>query len=97
MMELGGKNLGTKQFISLKALRPTIMPAVPRLLNRVFDKIQAEVAGSKVKSLLFKMALNSKENELKRGILRNNSFWDKLVFKKVQEGIFFKKTKKKQF
>lgn len=72
----------------LKALRPTIMPAVPRLLNRVFDKIQAEVAGSKVKSLLFKMALNSKENELKRGILRNNSFWDKLVFKKVQEGIF---------
>lgn len=71
----------------LKALRPTIMPAVPRLLNRVFDKIQAEVAGSKVKSLLFKMALNSKENELKRGILRNNSFWDKLVFKKVQEGI----------
>lgn len=31
------------------------------------------------------MALNSKESELRRGIIRRNSIWDKIVFRKVQE------------
>lgn len=69
----------------LKALKPTIMPAVPRLLNRVYDKIQNEISNSPIKKMLFRMALNSKEGELRRGIIRKNSFWDKIVFKKVQE------------
>jgi long-chain acyl-CoA synthetase len=29
---------------------------------------------------------SSKEKELRRGIVRNDSFWDKLVFRKVQDG-----------
>lgn len=70
----------------LKALRPTIMPAVPRLLNRVYDKIHSEISGSAIKRLLFNMALKSKEAELHRGIIRRDSLWDKLVFRKVQEG-----------
>lgn len=69
----------------LKALKPTVMPAVPRLLNRVYDKIQAEIGNSAIKKMLFRMALNSKESELRRGIIRNNSIWDKLVFRKVQD------------
>lgn len=68
-----------------KALKPTVMPVVPRLLNRVYDKIQNEIAGSAIKRTIFRMALNSKQAELRRGILRRDSFWDKLVFKKVQE------------
>lgn len=71
----------------LKALRPTVMPAVPRLLNRVYDKIHAEVSGSRMKRMLFNMALRSKEAELKRGVIRKNSIWDKIVFRKVQEGL----------
>lgn len=35
--------------------------------------------------MLFRMALNAKEGELRRGIIRRNSLWDKLIFKKVQE------------
>lgn len=31
------------------------------------------------------MALSAKESELQRGIIRSNSMWDKLVFRKVQE------------
>lgn len=31
------------------------------------------------------MALNSKEGELRRGIIRKNSIWDKLVFRKIQD------------
>lgn len=69
----------------LKALKPTVMPAVPRLLNRVYDKINNEISNSPIKKMLFRMALNSKEAELRRGIIRNNSLWDKLVFRKVQE------------
>lgn len=69
---------------NFQALKPTIMPAVPRLLNRIYDKIQSEISSSPIKRMLFRMALNSKEAELRRGIIRSNSLWDKIVFKKVQ-------------
>lgn len=61
------------------------MPAVPRLLNRVYDKIQSEVSHSALKRMIFRMAMKSKEAELKQRILRRNSLWDKLVFRKVQD------------
>lgn len=73
----------------LKMLKPTVMPAVPRLLNRVYDKIQNETATSPVKRLLFGMALKAKEKEISRGILRRNGCWDKLVFKKIHQGEIF--------
>ncbi|KAL0274718.1 UNVERIFIED_CONTAM: hypothetical protein PYX00_002780 [Menopon gallinae] len=71
----------------MKALRPTVMPAVPRLLNRIYDKVVGEVSGSFIKRTLYNMALGAKESELKRGIIRNNSIWDKLIFRKVQENL----------
>ncbi|KAJ2945572.1 hypothetical protein O0L34_g394 [Tuta absoluta] len=71
----------------LAALKPTMMPAVPRLLNRLYDKAQSEISGSKLKKLLFSMALSAKESEMKRGIIRSDSIWDKLVFRKVREGM----------
>lgn len=71
----------------LNALKPTMMPAVPRLLNRLFDKAQSEISGSKIKKLVFNMALSAKESELKRGIIRSDSIWDKLVFRKLREGM----------
>ena len=42
---------------------------------------------SSVKRFLFNAALSSKENELRRGIIRNNTIWDKLVLRKVQESM----------
>lgn len=62
------------------------MPAVPRLLNRVYDKVNNEISNSPLKKFLFRMALNSKESEIRRGIIRRNSLWDKLIFRKIQEG-----------
>lgn len=53
----------------LTALKPTMMPAVPRLLNRLFDRAQSEISGSKIKKLLFNMALSAKESELKRYVI----------------------------
>jgi len=70
-----------------KALKPTVTPAVPRLLNRIHDKVIANVNGSSVKKRLLQMALSSKSAELQKGILRKNSLWDKLIFRTVQEGM----------
>lgn len=50
----------------MKALRPTITPAVPRLLNRIYDKVMSEVSGSFLKKMLFNMAISAKEGEIKR-------------------------------
>ncbi|KAH0623748.1 hypothetical protein JD844_006845 [Phrynosoma platyrhinos] len=68
----------------MKALKPTIFPVVPRLLNRIYDKIQSG-AQTSFKKLLLKIAVARKYAEVKQGILRNTSIWDKLVFKKVQD------------
>ena len=69
----------------LAALRPTIFPSVPRLLNRVYDKVMDGVKqGGFVKKTLFNMAMESKKAELAQHVVRRDSFWDKLVFSKIQ-------------
>ncbi|XP_029441498.1 long-chain-fatty-acid--CoA ligase 1 isoform X2 [Rhinatrema bivittatum] len=67
----------------IKALRPTVFPVVPRLLNRMYDKIYAQ-ANTPLKRWILGIAARKKEAELKNGIVRRNSVWDKLVFHKVQ-------------
>ncbi|NXY71129.1 ACSL5 ligase, partial [Glareola pratincola] len=68
----------------MKTLKPTLFPVVPRLLNRIYDKIQSG-AKSPVKRCLLNFAVMMKMAEIKQGIIRNDSIWDKLIFKKVQE------------
>ncbi|KAJ8318094.1 hypothetical protein KUTeg_003185 [Tegillarca granosa] len=82
----------------IKELQPTLFATVPRLLNRFYDKVMAGVNASKVKQFMFNMAMGSKTNEIKRqviiicmvyilSIIRNNSIWDKVVFKAIQQGL----------
>uniref|UniRef100_A0A8B9QJV8 Arachidonate--CoA ligase n=1 Tax=Apteryx owenii TaxID=8824 RepID=A0A8B9QJV8_APTOW len=68
----------------MKTLKPTLFPVVPRLLNRIYDKIQSG-AKSPVKKFLLNFAATVKMAEVKQGIIRNDSIWDQLIFKKVQE------------
>lgn len=90
----------------MKTLQPTIFPVVPRLLNRVYDKVSAATlhaqnfptdsdlgrppeqvqSGAKTpfKKWLLNFAIDRKYAEVKEGIIRNNSMWDKLIFNKVQ-------------
>uniref|UniRef100_A0A4W6CHZ0 Long-chain-fatty-acid--CoA ligase n=1 Tax=Lates calcarifer TaxID=8187 RepID=A0A4W6CHZ0_LATCA len=68
----------------MKTLQPTIFPVVPRLLNRVYDKSGAK---SPFKKWLLNFAVDRKYSEVKEGIIRNNSIWDKLIFHKVQESL----------
>ncbi|CAD5230381.1 unnamed protein product [Bursaphelenchus okinawaensis] len=68
----------------MQALKPTIMPCVPRVINKVYDKVMAEVNSKWYKRLLFKVAIDYKMRELQAGICRQDSFFDKVVFKKIQ-------------
>ncbi|XP_052265518.1 long-chain-fatty-acid--CoA ligase 1-like isoform X2 [Dreissena polymorpha] len=68
----------------LQTLKPTVFPTVPRLLNRIYDKVISGVQSSTIKSTLFSMACSAKESEIKRRVIRKNSIWDKLVFGKIQ-------------
>ncbi|XP_036069976.1 long-chain-fatty-acid--CoA ligase 1 isoform X3 [Oryzias melastigma] len=70
-------------FDDLHTLKPTFFPGVPRLLNRIYDKVYGQ-ANSSLKRWLLQFAYNRKEAELRRGIVRKDSIWDQLIFKKVQ-------------
>ncbi|XP_008289726.1 long-chain-fatty-acid--CoA ligase 5 isoform X1 [Stegastes partitus] len=70
----------------MKTLQPTIFPVVPRLLNRVYDRVQSGAA-TPFKKWLLNFAVERKYAEVKDGIIRKNSIWDKLIFHKVQESV----------
>ena len=68
----------------LKALRPTVFASVPRLYNRIYEKIMAgvEEKGGLGKAL-FLSALETKKSNLNAYNTVKHSFWDALVFKGV--------------
>nr|XP_010590837.1 long-chain-fatty-acid--CoA ligase 1 [Loxodonta africana] len=70
----------------LKVLQPTVFPVVPRLLNRMFDRIFGQ-ANTTLKRWLLDFASKRKEAELRSGIVRNNSLWDRLIFHKIQSSL----------
>ncbi|XP_031426084.1 long-chain-fatty-acid--CoA ligase 1 [Clupea harengus] len=70
----------------IKTLRPTFFPVVPRLLNRIYDKIMGAVT-SPFRRAILHYAVRRKQAELSSGVVRNNSLWDRLVFNKIQAGL----------
>uniref|UniRef100_A0AAY4E5Y9 Arachidonate--CoA ligase n=1 Tax=Denticeps clupeoides TaxID=299321 RepID=A0AAY4E5Y9_9TELE len=70
----------------MKALRPTIFPVVPRLLNRMYDKIFSQ-ANTPLKRWLLNFAAKRKGAEVSSGVIRSDSMWDKIFFSKIQESL----------
>ena len=70
----------------LKTLRPTCIPAVPRIFNRIHDKTLAMAGQSRVKSTLLRWALAAKERQLARGVVSCDTVWDKYILAPVREG-----------
>lgn len=64
----------------MKTLKPTVFPTVPRLVNKIYDKVQSE-ANTPLKKFLLNIAVLSKFSEVKNGIIRRDSLWDKLIFR----------------
>lgn len=66
-------------------LRPTYFVSVPRLWNRLYERVMSTVEQSSwLKRTLFNYALASKKADLRRGILRNDTMWDRIVFKSIR-------------
>lgn len=70
----------------LAKLKPTLMPCVPRLLNRMYDNIQATIRQlSPFKRYLFEMALSAKANEIDKHRVTRHMLWDRFVLKRIQD------------
>lgn len=71
----------------MEALKPTVLPVVPRLLNRIYDKVQSSANDSKLKQWLLNLAVSRKQAEINRHIFRHNSIWDHIVFRQIRNGV----------
>jgi len=69
----------------MRALKPTILPAVPRFINRIYDKVVKKANKTAITRHVFNIALGFKTDEMYKGIVRKDSFWDKLVFWSVRQ------------
>ena len=67
-----------------ETLQPTVIPSVPRVLNKAFDKINGLAHEKAIVGKFFDIGLASKLQEVEAGIYRRNSIWDRLLFKKIQ-------------
>ncbi|KAF9431893.1 Long chain acyl-CoA synthetase 7 peroxisomal [Entomortierella beljakovae] len=86
VMISGATRIGYYQGDTLKllddvaVLQPTIFVSVPRLFNRVYDKVLAGVkAKGGIAAFLFNRAFATKKANLSRGTVEH-ALWDKLVF-----------------
>uniref|UniRef100_A0A914ZN71 Long-chain-fatty-acid--CoA ligase n=1 Tax=Parascaris univalens TaxID=6257 RepID=A0A914ZN71_PARUN len=71
----------------IKELKPTVLPLVPRVLNRIYDKVMAEVNKCFFTKMVFNMALSMKLSYVKSGIIRNDTLVDRLFFKAIRDTI----------
>eukprot|EP00271_Cylindrocystis_brebissonii_P017344 TRINITY_DN4485_c0_g1_i1.p1 TRINITY_DN4485_c0_g1~~TRINITY_DN4485_c0_g1_i1.p1 ORF type:complete len:707 (-),score=147.37 TRINITY_DN4485_c0_g1_i1:806-2926(-) len=68
----------------LEELKPTIFSSVPRLYNRIYDKILATVkASGGLREYLFNVAFNAKRTAMEKG-KQPSPVWDRLVFNKIK-------------
>ncbi|TMW67696.1 hypothetical protein Poli38472_011316 [Pythium oligandrum] len=66
-------------------LKPTIFVSVPRLFNRVYDKIvQGVAAAGGLKKVLFDQAYAAKKAGLAEGH-KTHALWDALIFSKIRQ------------
>ncbi|KAF9159044.1 hypothetical protein DFQ26_006992 [Actinomortierella ambigua] len=72
----------------LAQLQPTFLPAVPRLLNRVYAKVQqATVLAPGLLGMLARRGLATKLANLEAGLGNRHGFWDFLLFSKVRKAL----------
>ena len=69
------------------ACRPTLIPMVPRVLNKIHDKIMAGMAAKGgVTEKMFNSALAAKTLGLKEGKL-THALWDRILFNKIKKAL----------
>ncbi|RIB01319.1 hypothetical protein C2G38_2296505 [Gigaspora rosea] len=67
-------------------LKPTIFPSVPRLLTRVFAKLQQNTVNAPgIKGALSRTAVSAKLKNLVDGKGYTHTIWDKIIFNKIKQ------------
>ncbi|CAF4515673.1 unnamed protein product, partial [Rotaria magnacalcarata] len=62
--------------------RPTAITIVPRLLNKLYDKVLLESRNKGIiGQTLLKLAIQGKLALIRRGNFSQNTIWDKLIFR----------------
>lgn len=64
---------------------PSHSLGVPRVLNKIYSKVQENVSSSSIKSWLLNQAYKAKKSQLSNRIYDNDTFWDILVFNKIRK------------
>lgn len=68
----------------LEVLRPTVFASVPRLYNRIYDRILGTVrATGGIREYLFNTAYSAKKSAMEKG-KPPSAVWDRLVFNKIK-------------
>jgi len=75
----------------MQVLKPNFFPAVPRLLNKIYQVIAANLNAPGSKGALFRQAVAEKMERLKATGDYLHPLWDKLVFDKVILHIHFRR------
>ncbi|CAF4218933.1 unnamed protein product, partial [Rotaria sordida] len=66
--------------------QPTILAMVPRLLNKLYDKVRLELRKKGILGrILFRLAIRSKLALIRRGNFSQNTIWDKVIFNKIRQ------------
>ncbi|PAA46043.1 hypothetical protein BOX15_Mlig027584g3 [Macrostomum lignano] len=71
----------------LRECQPTFMAAVPKVLSRIRERALTAVSGSRLKSAILDTALSRKSRRLSQLRVDKDTLWDRLVFRRVQEGL----------
>ncbi|OAV97152.1 hypothetical protein PTTG_02762 [Puccinia triticina 1-1 BBBD Race 1] len=80
-----GDNLRLLEDVQL--LKPTIFLSVPRVLNRIYQAVLAQLDGPGFKGSLGRKALQVKLQNLKTNGTNTHFLWDRLVFNKVKQAL----------
>jgi len=74
--------------------QPTLLTMVPRLLNKLYDKVRLDLRKKGIIGrILFRLAIRSKLAFIQRGDFSQNTIWDKIIFQKIRRAFGGKVTR----
>ena len=88
MIMIYGCSIGISNDIKndIRILQPTLMIAVPRVLDFFYNIIQGEISSrSGISEKIFNKALNKNLEKLSKGKPYKKNFWDRIIFHSIRE------------
>jgi long-chain acyl-CoA synthetase len=73
----------------IKIIKPTILPGVPRVFDRVYSKAMSQVQSSAMKRCLYNIAFNNKRKRLDCDHVKSEDthLWNHLIFNKMKSAL----------